>query len=98
MTIRPTNESTIGELISELIRIYGLQEGMQLERIRSVWGRSLSPSIIQRTRSLSFKKGVLTVHMNSAVVRNELQLIREEIRLELNKELKEELIRELIIF
>ena len=98
MTTRPTNESTIGELISELIRVYGLQEGMQLERIRSVWGRALSPSIIQRTRSLSFNKGVLTAYMNSAVVRNELQLIREEIRLELNKELKEEMIRELIIF
>ena len=98
MTTRPTNESTIGELITELIRVYGLGEGMQLERIRSVWGQSLSPSIIQRTRNLSFHKGTLTAHMNSAVVRNELQIMREEIRQELNRELKEDLIRELIIF
>lgn len=98
MTIRPTNESTIGDLITELIRVYGLGEGMKLERIRSVWGQSLSPSIIQRTRNLTFNKGVLTAYMNSAVVRNELQMMREEIRMELNRELKEELIRELIIF
>jgi len=98
MTTRLTNESSIGDLITELIRVYGLREGMQLERIRSVWGQSLSPAIIQRTRNLSFDKGVLTVYMNSAVVRNELLLIREEIRQELNRELKEELIRELIIF
>ena len=96
--MRPTNESTLGELITEMIRAYGLQDGIRLEQIRTAWEQTMPPAVLQRTDGLSFNGGVLKARMNSAVVRNELQLIREEIRQELNSKLRDEPIRELVIF
>lgn len=96
--MRSTNESTLGDLIDEMIRVYGLHDGMRRERIREVWNQKLPQAVVQRTRELSFQDGILTARMNSAVVRNELQLIREDIRRELNAELGGEVIGDLLIF
>jgi hypothetical protein len=54
--------------------------------------------VIQRTQSLSFKSGQLTVHLNSAVVKQELTYIKQDILRQLNDELGEEVILEIVIY
>ncbi|MFN8152979.1 MAG: DUF721 domain-containing protein [Bacteroidia bacterium] len=96
--MRPTNENSLGEVIREMMKKYQLEDGLWSARITEAWGSCMLPAVVQRTNSVSYKNGQLVVHLNSAVLKQELTLIKKDIIAELNQELREEVILEMIIY
>ncbi|MBK7964222.1 MAG: DUF721 domain-containing protein [Bacteroidetes bacterium] len=96
--MRPTNESSLGDVIKDMLRKYELENGLWNEKIRDAWDKCVAQPIVQRTLSMKFMEGVLTVNLNSSVVRNELELLKNDIITSLNNELKKEVIIEIKFF
>ncbi len=97
-TMRPTNENSLGDVIKEMLKKYQLEDGLWSAKIIEAWATCMPAPVIQRTQSLSFKSGQLTVHLNSAVVKQELTYIKQDILRQLNDELGEEVILEIVIY
>lgn len=96
--MRPTNESPLGEVIKDMLKKYELENGMWNAKISDAWDKCVAKPIVQRTLSMKFVEGLLVVNLNSSVVRNELEILKEEIRTSLNSELKQEVITEIKFF
>ena len=61
-------------------------------KIQSFWQDRFSESIVQRTQSISFSKGKLTVLVESAPLRHELFINRSKIIEEINTHLGSEIV------
>lgn len=96
--MRPTNENSLGDVIRQMMKKYQLEDGLWSAKIIDAWGKCMLPAVIQRTNSVSFKNGQMTVHLNSAVLKNEMNLIKNDLIAQLNEELGEIVILELLIY
>lgn len=96
--MRPTNESSLGDVIKDMLRKYELENGLWNEKIKEAWDKCVAKPIAQRTLSIKFIEGVLTVNLNSSVVRNELELLKSDLIISLNNELKQDVINEIKFF
>jgi hypothetical protein len=90
--MRPTNESSIKEVIREMLKKYELDDGLWSAKIVEAWGNSMLPAVVQRTNSINFRNGVLSVYLNSSVLKNELSMVRQDLIQQLNEALGEEVI------
>jgi len=88
------NQKMLGEAIREFLRTYKLEEKITETRILSSWEKVVGPHIARYTRKISLKEQVLTVYLNSSVMRNELSLAREKIIGMINKEAGAEVVKE----
>lgn len=96
--MRPTNENLLGDVIKDMLRKYELENGLWNEKIKEAWDKCVAKPIVQRTVSMKFMEGILTVNVNSSVVRNELELLKSDIMVSLNSELKQDVITEIKFF
>lgn len=96
--MRNSNEQNISEVIRQLLDTYRLNTGLTNVRVKEAWDKLMEPAIVHRTSKLEFKNKKLTIYLKSAVLRQELQFKKEEIRDALNTELKEEAILEVVIY
>ncbi|HOS47981.1 MAG TPA: DUF721 domain-containing protein, partial [Bacteroidia bacterium] len=85
--MRNTNEHSLGELIHELINAYRLKDGLTRAKIDQVWEKVMDKAIVSRTSELRFEKGVLSIKLNSAVLRNELEYKKADIIHAVSKEI-----------
>jgi hypothetical protein len=93
--MRPTNENSLGDVLKDMLRKYELENGLWNEKIREAWDKCVSKPIVQRTVNMKFMEGVLTVNVNSSVVRKELELLKSDLITTLNTELKQDVIIEI---
>ncbi|MFN0187683.1 MAG: DUF721 domain-containing protein [Bacteroidia bacterium] len=96
--MRPTNENSLGDVIKEMLRKYELENGLWNTKIRDAWDKCVANPIVQRTLSMKFMEGILTVNLNSSVVRNELELLKKDLITSLNLELKQDVIIDIKFF
>lgn len=61
------------------------------------WSEIVGKVIASKTTSLFFKNGRLYVTLKSSVIRNELLMIRESLRIKINERAGEEIVKELVI-
>lgn len=95
--MRNSNEQSIAEVIQKMLNTYHLKDGLNTVAITNLWGKLMGNAIQHRTTSINLKNKVLNIYVDSAVLRQELQFKREEIKIALNAELKEEVISEVVI-
>lgn len=69
---------------------------MEVQVVRS-WPEFVGGYMAKATRNIYVENGILFVQLYSAVVRNELMLIREPLRQKINEKFDEEIIREIIL-
>jgi predicted nucleic acid-binding Zn ribbon protein len=80
------NSQNIREIIQELMQNQPhLSKGILENRVVQNWPKLMGPTIERSTRRVYLSKGVLYVELNSSVVRNELNMLREKIVRSLNQ-------------
>ena len=84
---RKENEENLGDVITRLLKAYGLEEGYYAAAIVTHWEKMMGPAVARRTQSIKIQKGVLIVKIESAALRQELSYSKEKIMTQINKEL-----------
>ena len=95
--MKNSNENSLGDVIKELLDTYRLKDGVNTARLAEIWSKSMDQAIVSRTSNIKIANGVLTIVLNSAVVRKELDFKKDQIRSTMNEALGENIIREVIL-
>ncbi len=81
------NEQTLAEVLKVLKEKYGWKEKMHEVAARNAWYGLLGPVAVNHTLSIHYNKQVLTIKLNSSVLREELWMHQEKLLHALNEEL-----------
>ena len=97
MRRRDTNEKPLKEVIDTWLSEHPMANKARETRVAHLWGALLGPSVKNRTKSIFFRDGKLSVKLDSSVLRNELAFAKESIIENINKELGETVVTELVL-
>lgn len=91
------NQRSIKELIQNWLRTAERKDGYQEARIAGVWKELMGQAVDKHTQRVRFREGVLTVQLDSAVLREELSMGKSKIISLLNERLGEQVVEKLFI-
>ncbi|MEQ8927482.1 MAG: DUF721 domain-containing protein [Fulvivirga sp.] len=94
---RKSNTSTVGEALGDMLKQYHLNERFDQNRLLSSWEKLMGNTIANRTSKIFIKNKVLFVELNSAPLKNELNLSKDKLKSIIEKEIGPGIINEIII-
>lgn len=97
MAKRLNNESSIGDVLKEIIQVNKLQSGMDQVLVKEAWSSLMGNGVNTYTRNIVLKGSTLYVELTSAVLREELSYGKDKIIKMINDEFKRELIKAVVL-
>ena len=94
---RYNEEQSMKELMDLFKQKHKLNPGLDQVDVETAWMNELGPAMKNYTNSIRFKNNVLTVHLSSSTLREELSYGNSKIIKRLNESLGRELIQKLIL-
>jgi predicted nucleic acid-binding Zn ribbon protein len=94
--MRRSNTQPLGEVLREYVRAMRMEQKLKEVTLVQSWEELLGKTIANYTRNIYLSKGILYVELNSPVVKNELLMMREEIRQKMNEQAGEELVTKIV--
>lgn len=91
--IRHNETNSIEELINLFIKENNLSKGLRQVSIEEIWKNQMGQGIVSYTNKIVLKGELLTVYLNSSVLREELSYGKEKIISILNEALGENIIK-----
>ena len=91
------NEQSLAEAIGGLIEGAGMRERLDEAAFTAAWSEVVGAMIARHTTGLRFRKGMLTLHVDSAPLRQEMVYMRGEIQARLNERAGHEAVREVVV-
>jgi predicted nucleic acid-binding Zn ribbon protein len=95
--MRRSKTISLAEAISDYIKEMNLGGKLSEVTVISSWEEIVGKAISSRTTKIFIKDGILYVHLNSSVVRNELLMLREALKEQLNKKAGSEVIKDIVL-
>ncbi|MFD0931187.1 DUF721 domain-containing protein [Psychroflexus salinarum] len=94
---RANEEQSMKDLMEIFKNKHRLNPGLNKVDVENAWMTQLGPAIKNYTNEIKFKNNILTVHLSSSTLREELSYGKEKIIKTLNESLGRELISKLIL-
>lgn len=94
--MRRSNVENINGLVHQLLKDLGIDQKLKEVRLISSWNELLGNNIARATSKLFIKNRVLFVYLTSAVVRNELMMLKTGIIKSLNDKAGEKVIDDIV--
>jgi hypothetical protein len=94
--MRRSNTQKLSDVLLDYIKEMRFDRKLKEVDVVQSWEELLGKTISRYTRNVKFFNGVLFVEINSPVVKNELIMIREEIRTRLNDHAGEEIVKKIV--
>jgi predicted nucleic acid-binding Zn ribbon protein len=95
--MRRSKTISLAEAVKDYITEMNFGEKLEEASVLNSWEEVVGKAISSRTSKIYIKDHTLFVHLNSSVVRNELLMLREELRKKLNEKAGAEVIREIVL-
>ena len=92
---RKDPQQSLADALKSFLQKNDLQKGIDQVDIAQAWNEVLGPGVARYTRSVRLRGGVLTVQLNSSVLREELSLGQSKIIALLNEHMGRDLVEEL---
>lgn len=94
--MRKTNTQKLSDVLKSYVQENNLERKLsELDLIKS-WETVMGKTITRYTKNLSIRNETLFVEMTSPVVRTELLMMREEIRIRLNEVVGAEVVKTIV--
>ncbi len=97
MARRLSNESSIGDVLKQIIQVNKLQPGMDQIEVKEAWKNLMGNGVNSYTRAIALKGSVLYVELTSSVLRQELSYGKDKIIKMINDELQKEIITSVVL-
>ena len=92
-----SNEPTLKDILSEWVKTPGIRKQYTKVQLKEAWSTNMGPMVLKYTKGMTLRKGVLTIQVTSAPLRQELLLNKIKIIDMLNEFLGENLIEDIIV-
>ncbi len=97
MAKRLNNESSIGEVLKQIIQVNKLQSGMDQVSVKDAWVSLMGNGVNSYTKNVVLKGSTLYVELTSAVLREELTHGKSKIIAMINEELRRDIVKEVVL-
>lgn len=97
MAKRRNNESSIGEVLKEIIEKNKLQPGIDQIAVKDAWKSLMGNGVNTYTRNIVLKGSTLYVELTSAVLREELSYGKDKIIRMINEELRRDVVAAVVL-
>lgn len=97
MAKRLNNESSIGDVLKEIIQVNKLQPGMDQISVKEAWVALMGNGVNSYTKNVVLKGSTLYVELTSAVLREELSYGKDKIIKMINDELRRDIITAVVL-
>ncbi|MCL9805737.1 DUF721 domain-containing protein [Flavobacterium amniphilum] len=97
MAKRLSNESSIGDILKEIIDANKLDKGLNQISVADAWKNLMGNGVNNYTRNVLLKGSVLYVELTSAVLREELSYGKDKIIKMINEELGREVVKDVVL-
>ena len=97
MAKRLNNDSSIGDVLKQIIQVNKLQSGMDQVSVKDAWKNLMGNGVNTYTRNVVLKGSTLYVELTSAVLREELSYGKEKIIKMINEELRRDVVKEVVL-
>jgi predicted nucleic acid-binding Zn ribbon protein len=94
--MRRSNTQSLSDVLKEYVKATQIERKLKEVDVVQSWENLLGKTIAHYTRNIYIKNKVLYVEISSSVVKNELFMMREEIKRKINEKEGEEFIRTII--
>jgi predicted nucleic acid-binding Zn ribbon protein len=94
--MRKSNTQPLGDVLREYVRSMNFERKLKEVDVVASWEALLGKTIAHYTRNIYLSRKILYVELTSSVVKNELTMMREEIRKRLNEEAGEEMVEKIV--
>jgi predicted nucleic acid-binding Zn ribbon protein len=95
--MRHSNQQTLGEVIKEFLRNFGLEEKVTEARIAEAWEKVMGPGIARYTKRISLRNKTLTIQISSPALRQELSYGKTKIIKMINEAVGKDVLEDLIL-
>lgn len=97
MAKRLSNESSVGDVLKQIIESNKLQAGMDGIDAREAWRKLMGNGVNTYTKNVVLKGSTLYVELSSSVLREELSHGKSKIVKLLNEELRRDVIKDVVL-
>jgi hypothetical protein len=97
MAKRTSNQSTVGDVLKQIIQTNKLQPGMDQIDVKDAWSNLMGNGVNSYTRNVVLKGSTLYVEFTSAVLREELSHGKSKIIKMINEELRREVVKDVVL-
>ncbi|HPJ11728.1 MAG TPA: DUF721 domain-containing protein [Flavobacterium sp.] len=97
MAKRRNNESSIGDVLREIIENNKLQPGIDQIAVKDAWKNLMGNGVNTYTRNIVLKGNTLYVELTSAVLREELSYGKDKIIRMINEELRRDVVAAVVL-
>lgn len=97
MAKRLNNQSTVGDVLQQIIQVNKLQPGMDQIDVKEAWRQLMGNGVNSYTQNIILKGQTLYVELTSAVLREELSYGKSKIITMINEDLGREVIKDVVL-
>jgi hypothetical protein len=97
MAKRTSNQSTVGDVLKQIIQVNKLQPGMDQIDVKEAWQNLMGNGVNSYTKNVILKGSTLYVELSSSVLREELSHGKSKIIAMINEELQREVIKDVVL-
>ena len=97
MAKRLNNESSIGDVLKEIIQSNKLQPGIDQVSVKEAWVSLMGNGVNSYTKNITLKGSTLYVELTSSVLREELSHGKSKIIAMINEELRRDIVKDVIL-
>lgn len=94
--MRRRNTQCLKEILDETLMNLRIDTKLYETRLISAFPQIVGPGIASHTKNVYIQKGILFVQIDSAVIRSELQMMRQNLIVHLNKHIGHEIIKDIV--
>ena len=97
MAKRLSNQSTVGDVLKQIIQVNKLQPGMDQIDVKEAWKSLMGNGVNSYTKNVVLRGNTLYVELTSSVLREELSHGKSKIIAMINEELQREVIKDVVL-
>ena len=97
MAKRLSNQSTVGDVLKQIIQVNKLQPGMDQIDVKEAWQNLMGNGVNSYTKNVALRGSTLYVELTSSVLREELSHGKSKIIAMINEELQREIIKDVVL-
>ena len=97
MAKRLSNQSTVGDVLKQIIQVNKLQPGMDQIDVKEAWQNLMGNGVNSYTKNVALRGSTLYVELSSSVLREELSHGKSKILAMINEELQREVIKDVVL-
>ena len=97
MAKRLSKQSTVGDVLKQIIQVNKLQPGMDQIDVKEAWQNLMGNGVNSYTKNVALRGSTLDGELSSSVLREELSHGKSKIIAMINEELKREVIKKVVL-